>query len=290
MLTRSNDILPQQVYTANPLHQTQVPEQYWGRERMCRAKKRTERIVDPSRRCHSRSRRYRRTATTARFKRIRALVGAATLVILAVAYKLTSQDVTPHVQSDSSHSVSSVPIPDLRAEAHELFAHADSVGAIAIGVAEGTRTIEGEQTESWSSHIDSGNGVINQGTFAWQMEAASPEAADQAAIHHIQNEVIPHILQDAQREGITLEPEILVQAVDLWNQAPEAGADFVENFKQCQRGSQLEEALLCARIYSYYDPVTGELEAPGFDNDIAWLEQDQRRRLNTIQQVLRFNQ
>jgi hypothetical protein len=63
----------------------------------------------------------------------------------------------------------------------------------------------------------------------------------------------------------------------------------VKNLKQCQRSDQQEDALLCARIRSYYDPTTGELEAAGFDNDIMLLEQDQRRRLSTIQHVLRFS-
>jgi len=210
--------------------------------------------------------------------------------LCGISYELTLPEATPLVESHSSRFVASLPSPDLEAEAQELFAHSNSIGAIALGVAEGTRTPEGERTLSWNSHIDAGNGAINQGTFAWQMAAASPEIADQAAIRHIQREVIPHILQDAERERILVEPEVLVQAVDLWNQAPQAGADFVENLKQCQRSGQQEEALLCARMRSYYNPITGVLEAAGFDNDIALLEQDQRRRLSTIQQVLHDNQ
>jgi hypothetical protein len=139
-------------------------------------------------------------------------------LLWGVSYKLTFQEATPLVQSHDF--VASLPSPDLKTEAQELFAHPDSIGAIALGVAEGTRTIEGGRTSSWNSHIDAGNGAINQGTFAWQMEVSSPEEADQAAIRHIQKEVIPHILQNAEQEGITVEPEVLVQAVDLWNQAP----------------------------------------------------------------------
>lgn len=187
-------------------------------------------------------------------------------------------------------AVAPVQLPDVRTQIQSLFASPDSLGSIAVGVAEGTRTPDGSRTEIWAHHSDPGNEAINQGTFAWQLGAASPEEADQKAIARILNEAVPHLLQEADRAGMVLNLEQLMQGIDLWNQAPRAGADFVENLKRCQQLGQSQEAtLLCARVQSFHNARTGDLEASGFENDLALLEQDQSRRIAKIQQVLALN-
>jgi hypothetical protein len=180
----------------------------------------------------------------------------------------------------------------LQRQSAELFANPNSIGTIALGAAEGTRTHDGHKTALWHHHIDPGNGALNQGTFSWQLGARTPEEADYRGLLRIQSEAIPAIIQQAQHQQVGLDTETLIQAADLWNQSPPAGAEFIKNLKTClQQGiaSNLD-ALLCARTQSFYNPDTGELEASGFDGDPTWLEDDQLRRIHAIQQVLEANQ
>lgn len=181
----------------------------------------------------------------------------------------------------------------LQLKAAELFATPDSVGTIALGAAEGTRTHYGHRTSIWHRHTDPGNGATNRGTFSWQLGGArTPEAADRLGLRRIQTEAIPALIQDAIRAGVELDMETLIQGADLWNQSPDAGADFVHNLRSCsfQNLPSEDELLLCARIASFYDPTTGELEAAGFGWDSDWLAADQQRRIAAIKQVLEVNQ
>lgn len=179
---------------------------------------------------------------------------------------------------------------DLMAQAEELFATPDSLGAIAIGVAEGTRTPAGGRTSLWQQHTDPGNFAENRGTFSWQLEATSVADAEQRGLDRVRQAAIPHLLQDAEKIGIPLNIELLVQGADLWNQSPQAGADFIENLKRCQqRETQTSAAVLCARMESYVNPSTGEVEAAGFANDPDLLRDDQQRRMQAIQATLQQN-
>lgn len=180
---------------------------------------------------------------------------------------------------------------DLQAQGSQLFATPNSIGTIALGAAEGTRTPEGRKTLIWHHHTDPGNGAINKGTFSWQLGAATPEEADLKGLARIRLEAIPALIQAAEREQLRFDVETLVQGADLWNQAPGAGINFVRNLKRClEATATMDAAVLCARVESFYDPVTGELDASGFNDDRAWLEDDQRRRMEAIKTVLQLNQ
>lgn len=181
---------------------------------------------------------------------------------------------------------------DLHQRAGYLFETPNSVGTIALGAAEGTRTHQGNRTPLWKRHIDPGNGAVNKGTFSWQLGAATPEEADRKGLQRIQREAIPHIIDAAVREQVGLDLETLIQGADLWNQSPDAGKDFVKNLRDClnQHSFQEEDVIFCARVASFYNPETGELEASGFDWDPEWLEEDQRRRMAAIKKVLEGNQ
>jgi hypothetical protein len=181
---------------------------------------------------------------------------------------------------------------ELQRRAAQLFATPDSVGTIALGAAEGTRTRDGNRTEAWTQHIDPGNGATNKGTFSWQLGATSAEEADRKALERIKSEAVPQLIQMAAQERVGFDVETLIQGADLWNQSPDAGAGFVRNFKQClqQNYSSNRALLLCARSQSFYSPTTGELEASGFGSDSTWLEEDQSRRIEAIQQVLETHQ
>ncbi|MBD1909734.1 MULTISPECIES: hypothetical protein [unclassified Leptolyngbya] len=184
------------------------------------------------------------------------------------------------------------PPPSLTLEqAQTLFATTNSVGAIAIGMAEGTRTIEGDRTSAWQSHVDPANEAINQGTFSWQGNAISARHADQQAINHIQTTVIPSLLEDGAQQGVMLNPRLLIQGVDLWIQSPAAGTAFISNLKNCQRQNKPQHSIiLCARVRSYYDSQTGELDASGFNNNPDLLVQDQLRRIRKVEQAVAWNQ
>jgi hypothetical protein len=181
---------------------------------------------------------------------------------------------------------------ELQRRAARLFATPDSIGTIALGAAEGTRTKEGHKTEEWSQHIDPGNGAVNKGTFSWQLGAKSAEEADRKGLARIQSEAVPQLIQAAVQEKVGFDMETLIQGADLWNQSPDAGASFVQSLKRClqQEYPSTSALLLCARSQSFYDPTTGELEASGFAGDSTWLEDDQSRRIEAIQHVLAANQ
>lgn len=222
-----------------------------------------------------------------RFAAVLATMSTLSLLLGSLAGIGVSQVMSQNQPDQQDSAVAPVQPADLRTQIQTLFASPDSLGSIAVGVAEGTRTPEGGRTEIWAHHSDPGNEAINQGTFAWQLGAASPEEADQKAIARILNEAVPHLLQKADQSGMVLDLDQLMQGIDLWNQAPRAGADFVENLKRCQQLGQSQKAtLLCARVQSFRNATTGDLEASGFENDLALLEQDQSRRITKIQQVL----
>lgn len=219
------------------------------------------------------------------------------VTILAKTREYSTHQLEPIAQVDSAQNLQpilsqeiEVSLAELQMQGTQLFATSDSLGTIAIGVAEGTRTPEGRKTLSWEYHSDPGNGAINQGTFSWQMGAATPEEADLKGLTRIQKEAIPYLIQVAEQEQISFDLEMLLQGADLWNQAPEAGANFVQNLKQCLDETQtVDEAVLCARVESFYNPITGELDASGFDNDRDRLENDQRRRMQAIKTVFEFH-
>ncbi|NJO41562.1 MAG: hypothetical protein HC769_19150 [Cyanobacteria bacterium CRU_2_1] len=232
-----------------------------------------------------------------RVLKITVSIAAISLLGLGLCLGLVQQVVSWEAEhkSDARPTDQSVilnePPPGLQTQVNELFATLDSRGTIAIGVAEGTRTPNGDRTFPWEQHSDPGNGAVNRGTFSWQFEASSPEEADQKALNWIRHEIIPYLLQEAHREGITLDAETVVQGIDLWTQAPKAGADFIKNLKRCQRQSQSGvDGVLCARVESFVDPATGALQAAGFKNELGWLMDNQIQRINAIQHTLQLSE
>jgi hypothetical protein len=176
---------------------------------------------------------------------------------------------------------------ELIMQAEQLFATSDSLGAIAIGVAEGTRTPDGGRTSIWQQHTDPGNFAKNQGTFSWQLGAISVADAEHRGLERVRRETIPYLLQEAEKLGVALNINLLVQGADLWNQSPQAGVAFVKNLQRCQQQEAQESAaVLCARMESYVNPSTGDVEAAGFANDPVLLQDDQYRRMQAIQLTL----
>jgi len=168
----------------------------------------------------------------------------------------------------------------------DLFADPDSPGVIAIGMAEGTRTVEGGKTSAYWGHTDPGNGKHNLGSFSYQHGAASPERADALQLQRM----YPYIaaMQSFARDrGMGLSALELVAGIDLATQAPLAAQHYLANLQEAKaQGFTGMEAIFEARSYSYINPYNGQLEASGFDNDWGRLRFDQARRIAEIRYAL----
>jgi hypothetical protein len=166
----------------------------------------------------------------------------------------------------------------------------DSLAAKAIGHAEGTRSVDGGKTEAYWGHKDPGlqlgSSPVNQGTFSYQHEAATPEVADQKQLEKLAI-AEAKLREESEEKGVELNPFKLVAGLDLFNQSEAAATDYVERLNECiSEGLEDVESVVCARTKTYYGP-TG-LDAPGLGDHEA-VEQDQRRRVLAIKDVLATN-
>jgi hypothetical protein len=193
------------------------------------------------------------------------------------------------VQPTPVQPVQPVPQPLQQRENYtldDLFAgNSDSLVAVAVGSAEGTRTPEGDRNPGYYGHTDPGNGVWNLGTFSYQHDADSPEAADAKQLNRLQDQA--QVMQaKAAAQGLTLTLEETLNGIDLANQAPKAVLDqdgYVDWLaKAHQKGLDGTDAILWARTQSFIDPKTQQWNAPGLDNDADRISRDQERRMMAI--------
>ena len=188
------------------------------------------------------------------------------------------------------------PIPDTAALPDALVplfvGGAQSLVAIAVGSAEGTRTPAGDITPAYYGHVDPGNGVWNLGSFSYQHGAKSPEEADQRQLARLQQQAT-RLWHDADHRGLQLSLEEWVNAIDLANQAPEAALDSGGYLDRLQEARRLNlagaEAIAWARTRSYIDPDTQQWNAPGLGNTLASVTADQERRVRAIARALDVN-
>lgn len=200
---------------------------------------------------------------------------------------------TPQLPRDRAASVPSVAKDDLFSGGSESFV------ARTVGAAEGTRTPDGGKTQNYHGHVDPGNGVWNRGTFSYQFgnaENLSPDEADRRQLAKIQRIYESVMLPKAEKHGIaplTLAEEI--NGIDLINQAPltvtEDGG-YIERLAAAkQKGLTGDEAILNARIWSFWDSQRGGWDAPGLRayDDISKEEsirRDQDRRMAMIHKAM----
>lgn len=199
----------------------------------------------------------------------------------------------PTIGTDGAVALSSVAHPvsyqykPLDPQIVRLFSTPDSPGSIAIGAAEGTRTQTGGITPGYWGHRDPANGVTNLGTFSYQHGARDALDADAIQLERLQQQVAD-IQRQAEAAGLRLSTLELVAAADLTNQSPEAGYAYISNLQYAyDRGLRGMEALLEARIQSFVNPQTQDLDAAGFSNSWQKLRQDQLRRLSKLQKTLK---
>lgn len=164
----------------------------------------------------------------------------------------------------------------------------DSLVAITVGSAEGTRDAYGTKTWAYSSHIDPGNGARNQGSFSYQHGASSAEDADIKQSKRLRNQ-IEVIIDQSRSKGLTLGLNETLNAIDLANQAPLAALDkggFIDRLYEIKnKGLEGDEAILEARTLSYIDPSTGKWAAPGLGNTYESVKRDQARRQDEIKKA-----
>jgi hypothetical protein len=155
----------------------------------------------------------------------------------------------------------------------------------AIGNAEGTANIDGTPNHNYWGHVDPGNGAANLGFFSYQHGAATAEEADQKQLQRLRNAEREIQAQAAGKFGQPLSEAALLTALDLWNQAPLAGQDFV---KHLPTHDPSPEQIVEARSLSFIEPATGALDAPGLGNTWHGVKVDQRRRTDEVLSTLDY--
>lgn len=152
----------------------------------------------------------------------------------------------------------------------------------AIGAAEGTRDSNCNPNLHYSGHIDPGNGADNLGTFSYQHGATTPEDADRKQLVRLRRAELELQSQAEAKWGRGLSKSAIAAALDLWNQSPQAGADFVWHLPS---PTPTTAEIIKARSRSYVDPQTGKLDAPGLGDKNA-VEVDQARRTKEVENAI----
>jgi hypothetical protein len=167
----------------------------------------------------------------------------------------------------------------------------NSVIAVAIGNAEGTRTVNGSPTSAYYGHTDPGNAKRNIGTFSYQHCPAtcSPTIADSLQLKRLKEQT-DTIKSLAKSKAVPLDKAALVNGIDLANQAPLAAlasGGYIDRLREAHKqGLTGSAAVLWARAHSYFDPDLGRWNAPGLGNNLAQIQADQKRRQMAIEKVL----
>ena len=191
-----------------------------------------------------------------------------------------------------------LPPPPPRSSADRAFdslfsGGSDSLVAIAIGYAEGTRTQDGSKTFAYYGHTDPGNQAWNIGTFSYQHGAESPDEADQKQLSRLYEQAT-QLQQQVTGLAILWDDETQLNALDLANQSPQAAlgaGGFIERLRQAyDMGMDKADAIVWARTRSYLDPETGRWNAPGLGNTVQGITSDQSRRQQAIAQALAYHQ
>lgn len=189
-------------------------------------------------------------------------------------------------------------LPQPLPETAELFTDLQALGVVAIGYAEGNLTVTGDRTAAYWGHADPGNFRQNQGWCSDQGRGGGdPDLADRKCLERVQAQ-LPQITADFYHAGLdpAAEPEGLLNAVDLYNQAaPWVSRQFPKKYALARKLGKTEEvALVWARVEAFRRE--GRIDASGLIGicrrearpvtDWQCVAQDQRRRIQAIAQVL----
>lgn len=202
---------------------------------------------------------------------------------------LTSQEVAELLKTNAA-------IADLNV----LFINgSESLVARTVGHAEGTRAPDGVRTPAYFGHTDPGNGVWNLGSFSFQhcreprYNCTMPEQADAFQLERLKTQT-ELFRAKSQALGLQVTLEEALNAIDLTNQAPLAviGQPGYPDYlmKARKAGSKGQDAVLAARVKSFWNPKTDRWDAPGLGNTEASIRHDQKRRMMAISRVLQLYQ
>ena len=152
-----------------------------------------------------------------------------------------------------------------------------------IGIAEGTRTINGGYTRAYKGHTDPADGHRNRGTVSGGrgMGNATPQQVDRYWMRELtarSARVAPVMARAGLRPGTVGYNRFMFNYLDLSVQAPRAADGFAAKLSSMKAGNWSIEVMAKARADSFYNPMTGRLEASGFNNNYSRLLGDQRSR------------
>ncbi|MDY6783177.1 MAG: M23 family metallopeptidase [Cyanobacteriota bacterium] len=192
----------------------------------------------------------------------------------------------------------SPPPPLVAKKTGELFQSPQSLGARAIGHAEGNLTVSGKPTSLYYGHDDPGNFKRNQGWCSDQGRGGGDVVvADRKCLERMQQR-LPLLAYDLRAASIDPEgeTEVFLNAADLYNQAsPWVSRQFPQKYAAArQQGKQGEDALVWARVEAFRR--NGRIDASGLIgicrrekrgvSDWDCVAGDQRRRVKAIARVL----
>jgi hypothetical protein len=143
----------------------------------------------------------------------------------------------------------------------ELFASPTSVGAIAVGLAEGNYTIKGKQTSVYFGEKDPADFVLNRGFCSDRgrglryLKQTQPKrkkfslseittAADSRCLDYIKAD-FPKIEENMRSHGLdpSVDIEVAVNAADLRNQAnPSVHTRFIERYSKSKEPNRIAKA------------------------------------------------
>ncbi len=127
----------------------------------------------------------------------------------------------------------------------------DSLVAIALGTAEGTRIPDGGKTFAYYGHTDPTTDIWTVGTFSLQQGSESPEDADKAHLTKLQDHA-RHLQQQAREQAVPWTMETQLHGLDVVNQFPQAALSNNNGFVALlrltyERGMDASEAIEWAR-------------------------------------------
>jgi hypothetical protein len=180
---------------------------------------------------------------------------------------------------------------------------------LGIGLAEGTRFIDGSFTPASYYHIDPGNKAINIGTCSYQHLSSNylsqlveysnkvegskdlglVAIADSLCLKTL-NKYKSLLIIEAEEKGLFLDIYQLANGIDLANQSPQAALNnwgYIDRLKQkLDSGLKGKEAIIEARTWSYWSPNINKWDAPGLGNTYPLIRRDQKRRTLSVIRAL----
>lgn len=162
--------------------------------------------------------------------------------------------------------------------------------AIAIGNAEGTRTVRGGFTKAYYGHLDPGNQRANLGTFSFQRyqnkNVKTPQQADQAQLSILRAR-IPAFEQACRRAGVDAKnPKLQAAFFDLSNQcSPRIWNRFLDRLPRTLAGKELSLTNLTRARWDAMFDDRGRFTATGLKTPGRAMR-DQLRRMKAIDSVV----